>query len=87
MLNMLRWRPLNICSVEDPVEVPLTGINQCQVNPRVRLDFPPLLRGAAASRPGRADGWRDPRSGNRCRSAERCPRRPSGPFNATHAVR
>lgn len=40
MLNMLRRRPLNICSVEDPVELPLTGINQCQVNFRARLDFP-----------------------------------------------
>lgn len=44
MLNMLRRRPLNICSVEDPVELPLTGINQCQVNFRARLDFPLLLR-------------------------------------------
>ncbi|RLR17561.1 hypothetical protein D8L93_08200 [Sodalis-like symbiont of Bactericera trigonica] len=44
MLNMLRRRPLNICSVEDPVELPLTGINQCQVNSRARLDFPLLLR-------------------------------------------
>ncbi|MEN3261152.1 ATPase, T2SS/T4P/T4SS family [Sodalis endosymbiont of Spalangia cameroni] len=44
MLNRLRRRPLNICSVEDPVELPLAGINQCQVNPRARLDFPLLLR-------------------------------------------
>lgn len=44
MLNMLRRRPLNICSVEDPVELPLSGINQCQVNFRAQLDFPLLLR-------------------------------------------
>ncbi|CRL44147.1 Putative type II secretion system protein E [Sodalis glossinidius str. 'morsitans'] len=30
--------------MEDPVELPLTGINQCQVNSRARLDFPLLLR-------------------------------------------
>ncbi|TCV99168.1 ATPase, T2SS/T4P/T4SS family [Biostraticola tofi] len=40
----LRQRPLHICSVEDPVEIPLSGITQCQVNLKARLDFPLLLR-------------------------------------------
>lgn len=35
---------LNICSVEDPVEIPLADIAQCQVNRKARLDFPVLLR-------------------------------------------
>ncbi len=43
-LNALRRERLNICSVEDPVEIPLPGITQCQVNPKARLDFPVLLR-------------------------------------------
>lgn len=25
---------VNICSVEDPVEIPLAGLNQTQINPR-----------------------------------------------------
>lgn len=43
-LNVLKRRPLNICSVEDPVEMPLPDINQCQVNRKAQLDFPVLLR-------------------------------------------
>ncbi|WP_213991613.1 ATPase, T2SS/T4P/T4SS family [Sodalis sp. dw_96] len=35
---------LNICSVEDPVEIPLADIAQCQVNRKAQLDFPRLLR-------------------------------------------
>ncbi|TKI08770.1 ATPase, T2SS/T4P/T4SS family [Martelella alba] len=43
-LGVLKRRPMNICTVEDPVEIPLTDINQCQVNHKARLDFPVLLR-------------------------------------------
>lgn len=35
---------VNICSVEDPVEIPLEGINQTQVNPRAGLTFQSVLR-------------------------------------------
>jgi len=34
----------NICSVEDPVEMPIAGINQTQVNPKAGLDFAKTLR-------------------------------------------
>ncbi|WP_392561659.1 ATPase, T2SS/T4P/T4SS family [Orbus sturtevantii] len=34
----------NICSVEDPVEMPVIGINQTQVNPKAGLDFAKTLR-------------------------------------------
>ncbi|XBS70545.1 GspE/PulE family protein [Acerihabitans sp. KWT182] len=43
-LQTLDRRRLNICSVEDPVEIPLTDIAQCQVNRKAQLDFPVLLR-------------------------------------------
>lgn len=35
---------VNICSVEDPVEIPLTGLNQTQINPRAGLTFQAVLR-------------------------------------------
>jgi len=35
---------VNICSVEDPVEIPLEGLNQTQINPRAGLHFHSVLR-------------------------------------------
>ncbi|HKS33027.1 MAG TPA: type II secretion system protein GspE [Enterobacteriaceae bacterium] len=35
---------VNICSVEDPVEIPIAGLNQTQVNPRAGLTFQSVLR-------------------------------------------
>lgn len=35
---------VNICSVEDPVEIPLAGLNQTQINPRAGLTFQGILR-------------------------------------------
>lgn len=35
---------VNICSVEDPVEIPLEGLNQTQINPRAGLTFQSVLR-------------------------------------------
>ncbi len=34
----------NICSVEDPIEIPVNGINQTQINPGIQLDFSRILR-------------------------------------------
>lgn len=34
----------NICSAEDPVEIPISGINQTQINPKTGLDFAQTLR-------------------------------------------
>lgn len=35
---------VNLCSVEDPVEIPLEGINQTQIHPRAGLTFQSVLR-------------------------------------------
>lgn len=35
---------VNLCSVEDPVEIPLDGINQTQIHPRAGLTFQGVLR-------------------------------------------
>ncbi|MCK6928577.1 type II secretion system protein GspE [Enterobacter roggenkampii] len=35
---------VNICSVEDPIEIPLAGLNQTQINPRAGLTFKNVLR-------------------------------------------
>ncbi|HCL6645886.1 type II secretion system protein GspE [Raoultella ornithinolytica] len=35
---------VNICSVEDPLEMPIAGMNQTQINPRVGLTFQNVLR-------------------------------------------
>lgn len=34
----------NICSVEDPIEIPVEGINQTQVNNKIELNFSQVLR-------------------------------------------
>ncbi|EGP6821168.1 type II secretion system protein GspE [Salmonella enterica] len=35
---------INLCSVEDPIEIPLDGINQTQIHPRAGLTFQNVLR-------------------------------------------
>ncbi|MFZ5323598.1 type II secretion system protein GspE [Enterobacter roggenkampii] len=35
---------VNICNVEDPIEIPLAGLNQTQINPRAGLTFQNVLR-------------------------------------------
>ncbi len=47
LYSAIRWlncTSRNICSVEDPVEIPLEGINQTAVNAKSRLDFSRVLR-------------------------------------------
>lgn len=34
----------NICTIEDPIEIPLTGLNQTQLNLKAGLSYPILLR-------------------------------------------
>ncbi|MDC9593724.1 type II secretion system protein GspE [Xenorhabdus sp. IM139775] len=43
-LRYLNQAKKNICSVEDPVEIPLDGINQTPVNNKIGLDFAKVLR-------------------------------------------
>ncbi|PHM55697.1 hypothetical protein Xhom_02446 [Xenorhabdus hominickii] len=43
-LQYLNQAKKNICSVEDPVEIPLNGINQTPVNNKIALDFARVLR-------------------------------------------
>lgn len=43
-LNYLNNIEKNICSVEDPVEVQLPGINQVNVHPNIGLDFATVLK-------------------------------------------
>lgn len=43
-LQALNSDGVNLCSVEDPVEMPLVGINQTQIHPRAGLTFQGVLR-------------------------------------------
>lgn len=43
-LSALNITEKNVCSVEDPIEIPLEGINQTQIQPRSGLDFNRVLR-------------------------------------------
>ena len=43
-LNYVDSSQRNVCSVEDPIEIPLLGINQTQVNIKAGLDFTSVLR-------------------------------------------
>lgn len=43
-IKILNSRNVNICTIEDPVEYDLTGVNQIQVNPNTNLTFASGLR-------------------------------------------
>lgn len=43
-LNYLNTKEKNISTVEDPVEIQLTGINQVHINPKINLHFATALR-------------------------------------------
>lgn len=43
-LNYIDSSQRNVCCVEDPIEIPLEGINQTQINLKAGLDFAPILR-------------------------------------------
>lgn len=43
-LQALNTPQKNILTVEDPIEIPLAGINQVQVNPKIGLDYARTLR-------------------------------------------
>lgn len=43
-LNKLNQVHRNICSIEDPIEIQLPGINQVAYHPRAGLDFPTIIR-------------------------------------------
>ncbi|KAA9002586.1 type II secretion system protein GspE [Affinibrenneria salicis] len=47
LYSAIRWLndiTRNICSVEDPIEIPLDGINQTAINPKADLTFARILR-------------------------------------------
>ncbi len=44
ILNYLNVLEKNICTVEDPVEIQLLGINQVNIYPKINLSFPCVLR-------------------------------------------
>ncbi len=44
VLNMLNEPGVNICTIEDPIEYHVDGINQSQINPRVGFNFASGLR-------------------------------------------
>lgn len=43
-LRQLNQVNCNVCSVEDPVEIPVFGINQTQINTKIELGFARVLR-------------------------------------------
>lgn len=43
-LSWLNHPQRNLCSVEDPIEIPLPGVNQTQINVKAGLDFNLVLR-------------------------------------------
>ena len=44
VLNEISNPTINICTVEDPVEFQIPGVNQFQVREKIGLDFPAVLR-------------------------------------------
>jgi type II secretory ATPase GspE/PulE/Tfp pilus assembly ATPase PilB-like protein len=50
-LNYLNNGQRKINTIEDPIEYAIEGVRQSQVNPRLELDFPDLLRGILRQAP------------------------------------
>ena len=50
-LNFLNNGQRKINTIEDPIEYAIEGVRQSQVNPRLELDFPDLLRGILRQAP------------------------------------
>lgn len=44
LLHMLNREDINICTVEDPIEYGIDGVNQTQINPQAKLTFANGLR-------------------------------------------
>ena len=63
-LTALNSPEKNIITVEDPVEFPLEGVNQVQLNVKAGLTFASALQGDPARRPGHRAGRGDPGQGN-----------------------
>ena len=67
----------NIITIEDPIEYQLPGINQTQVNEKIKLTFASALRSILRQDPGRDPRRRNPRPGDRAhRDAGRADRPP-----------
>ncbi len=43
-LHQLNQNHRNLCSIEDPIEIRLAGVNQVAYHPRAGLDFPTIIR-------------------------------------------
>ena len=52
---------MNVCTIEDPIEMVEPAFNQMQVHPAIDLGFAPRACGADAAGPGHHHGGRDPR--------------------------
>ena len=63
-LTALNSPEKNIITVEDPVEVPLKGVNQVQLNVKAGLTFAGALAGHPALGPRHRPGRRDPGQGD-----------------------
>ena len=76
-----------ILTIEDPIEYRLAGINQTQVKPQIGLTFAAALAFVPAPGPGRDDGRRNPRSGNRGSRNPVSADRPHHSFDTAHQQR
>lgn len=83
-LQELNRGNVNICTVEDPIEYALTGVNQFQVNEKAGFTFATALRTLLRQGPGHPDGRRNSRLRHRqARHAGR-PHRSPGPQHAPY---
>jgi hypothetical protein len=86
-LQMLNAESRNVCSVEDPAEIQLGGINQVSVRDKAPPDLRRRAAGVHAPGSRRHHDGRDPRRRNRgCRGESRADRA-SGALHAAHQRR
>ncbi len=84
VLQELNSDDTNICTIEDPIEYAVQGVNQFQVNEKAGFTFANALRAAAAPGSRHHHGGRNPRRRNREACNTGSAHRSFGPDHAAH---
>ncbi len=86
-LKGLATPEVNVCSIEDPIEMIEPAFNQMQVQPGLGVDFAARRAHAAAAGPRHHHGRRDPRSRHRRHGGAGRADRPPRAVDAAHERR
>jgi hypothetical protein len=83
-LKTLATSEVNVCTIEDPIEMVDARLNQMQVQPDIDVTFASGVRASHAAGPGHHHGRRDPRSRDRGHGGAGRAHRPPRALDAAH---